>query len=209
MAATGCAQRGTLSNGFQVRSVFAQAVQTCVQNAQQGPANHLGFCQLSIGCRAVCGVGPNDTLGASRHHRCMHRAAHHLICSNQPSGEIAAWARASVQAAGDACEVVRCDAAMNHLEQVRIDSVLVDVDGFDASAVSLLSALWKLQATAPVWLASRRHSRGERMLRICAPEGAPRAARRSTSPVLLCALNALSATSLLALQQLSRPGQGA
>jgi hypothetical protein len=204
--------RCALSNGFQARSVFAQAVQTCVQNAQQGPANHLGFCQLSVGCHALCGVGPNDTPGASRHHRCMHRAAHHLICSNQPLGEIAAWARASVQAAGDACDVVGCDLAMNHLEQQRIDSVLVDVDSFDASAVSLLSTLWKFQCTAPVWLASRRHGRSERLLRLCSAQSAPRAAafaRRSEAAVSLCSLNALSATSLLALHQLSRQGQGA
>jgi hypothetical protein len=31
-----CDRQAALSTGFQVRSVFAQAVQTCVRNAQQG-----------------------------------------------------------------------------------------------------------------------------------------------------------------------------
>jgi hypothetical protein len=133
----------------------------------------------------------------------------HLICSDQPLGHVAAWARARVHAVGHAFEVVPCDRAMERVENQRIDSVLVDIDSFDAAALSLLSALWKFQSAAPVWLASRSRSHSERLLRMCSPQGFAAAASTARPAVSLCSLSALSATSLLALSHLSHSGPAA
>ena len=139
----------------------------------------------------------------------MQCTALHLICSDRPLGDVAAWAQARVHAVGHAFEVVPCDRAMERVENQRIDSVLVDIDSFDAAALGLLSALWKFQSATPVWLASRSHGHSERLLRMCSPKGFAASASTASPVVSLCSLSALSATSLLALSHLSQSGPAA
>jgi hypothetical protein len=137
----------------------------------------------------------------------MHRTSSHLICTDQPHGEIAAWARASVRAAGHGCDVVPFESAMDWLDAEKVDTVVVDVNKLDPAALSLLSALWKRQSGTPVWMASRADGRGECVLRQCADGHAPRGRQRQASKqmqsVSLRALNTLSATSLMALRHIS------
>ena len=139
----------------------------------------------------------------------MQCTALHLICSDRPLGDVAAWAQARVHAVGHAFEVVPCDRAMERVENQRIDSVLVDIDSFDAAALGLLSALWKFQSATPVWLATRSHGHSERLLRMCSPKGFAASASTASPVVSLCSLSALSAISLLALSSLSQSGPAA
>jgi hypothetical protein len=137
----------------------------------------------------------------------MRRTLSHLICTDQPDGAIASWARASVRAARHDCDVVPFGAAMEWLDAQRVDAVLVDVNKLEPAALSLLSALWKRSLLTPVWMANCVDGRSEGVLRQCAKGVASRGrssqAAKPVESVSLRALSTLSATRLMALRHIS------
>jgi hypothetical protein len=136
----------------------------------------------------------------------MRRPLSHLICTDQPLGGIASWARASARAAGHGCDVVPFEAAMDWLDAEQVDTVLVDMDKLDPAALTLLSALWKRQSITPVWMASHSGGRCEGLLRHCADgfasRGRGRQAVNHVESVSVRALSTLSAARLMALRHI-------
>jgi hypothetical protein len=129
----------------------------------------------------------------------------HLLCTDQPQGAIACWTQASLKQAGEDCQVVGYGLALGCVEQRAFDAVVVDLDRLSGASLSLLTALWKFQSKAPVWLATSAGGRAERLLRRCAASGRAARAAGAGDAVSLRALSALSATALIALSQLCRP----
>jgi hypothetical protein len=125
----------------------------------------------------------------------------HLLCTDQPQGPIAAWMQQSLLMTGERCHTVAYAAALPAVQQGNFDGVVIDADTLNAPLLSLLTHLWKSQASAPVWLASRVDSAAEHLLSRCAfPD--QRRQRIRNQDVSVAPLSEISATCLMALRQM-------
>lgn len=126
----------------------------------------------------------------------------HLLCTDQPQGRIAAWTQHSLRLRGESCRVVAYAAALEVVTQPGFDAVVIDLDRLNAPSLSLLTQLWKIQSSAPVWLASRHGGRSEQLLRRFASPCTGRSKRSARHDgVYLTPMSKISATSLMALRQ--------
>lgn len=127
----------------------------------------------------------------------------HLLCTDQPQGPIAAWTRRSLHQVGETCLVASYATALEAVLQRRFDAVVIDLDTLDEPSLSLLTQLWKVQSTAPVWLASRQGSRSDWLLSRCASPGVERHKRSVRNEgVDLTPMSKISAAGLMALRHL-------
>lgn len=92
-------------------------------------------------------------------------------------------------------------AALSVMQQRAFDDVVIDADTLNAPLLSLLSHLWKCQASAPVWLASRVDGSARDLLSHCLLSNSRGRSIRNQG-VSLAPLSEISATCLMALRQI-------